>query len=50
MLTLANETGIARASLIRFARGNQRLRLDIADRLAEYFGLEATRRNRKPSD
>lgn len=40
MLTLATETGIQRASLIRFARGDQSLRLDIADRLAEYFGLE----------
>ena len=27
-------------SLIRFARGDQSLRLDIADRLAAYFGLE----------
>jgi len=40
MLTLATETGIQRASLIRFARGDQSLRLDIADRLAAYFGLE----------
>lgn len=40
MLTIATETGIERASLIRFARGDQSLRLDIADRLAEYFGLE----------
>ena len=40
MLTLATETGIQRGSLIRFARGDQSLRLDIADRLAAYFGLE----------
>ena len=40
MLTLATETGIERASLIRFARGDQSLRLDLADRPAEYFGLE----------
>jgi plasmid maintenance system antidote protein VapI len=40
MLTLATETGIERASLIRFARGDQSLRLDIADRLAVYFGFE----------
>jgi ribosome-binding protein aMBF1 (putative translation factor) len=39
MLTMANETGIQRASLIRFARGDQNLRLDLADRLAVYFGL-----------
>lgn len=40
MLTLATETGIERTSLLRFARGTQSLRLDIADRLAAYFGLE----------
>ena len=40
MLTLATETGIERASLIRFARGDQSLRLDIADRLAAHFRLE----------
>ena len=40
MLTIATEAGIERASLIRFARGDQSLRLDIADRLAVHFGLE----------
>ncbi len=40
LLRLAKETGIARASLIRFVRGETSLRLDIADRLADYFGLE----------
>jgi plasmid maintenance system antidote protein VapI len=40
LLRLANETGVARASLIRFVRGDTSIRLDIADRLAEYFGLE----------
>lgn len=45
MLTLATETGIQRASLIRFARGDQSLRLDIADRLAVYFGLELVAKN-----
>ena len=40
LLRLANETGIARASLIRFVRGDTSIRLDIADRLAVYFGLE----------
>ena len=43
-LTLANETGIARASLIRFIRHGQSLRLDIADKLADYFELELTKR------
>ena len=40
MLTIATETGIIRASLIRFARGDQSLRLDVADKLAAYFGLK----------
>jgi len=40
LLRLANETGIARASLIRFVRGDSSIRLDIADKLAVYFGLE----------
>ena len=40
MLTLATQSGVERVSLIRFARGDQSLRLDIADRLAAYFRLE----------
>jgi len=46
MLTIATETGIERTSLIRFARGDQSLRLDIADRLAEYFGFWLTRQRK----
>jgi plasmid maintenance system antidote protein VapI len=38
--TLERETGVARASIMRFVRGTQSLRLDMADRLAAYFGLE----------
>lgn len=34
------ETGIVRQSLMPFARGEQSLRLDKADKLAAYFGLE----------
>ena len=44
MLRLSNETGVVRASLLRFVRGDQSLRLDMADKLAEYFGLELTKR------
>jgi plasmid maintenance system antidote protein VapI len=40
LLRIANETGIQRASLSRFARGKNSLRLDVADKLAAYFGLE----------
>ncbi len=39
LLVVAKATGIARASLIRFRRGETSLRLDKADALAAYFGL-----------
>jgi hypothetical protein len=39
-LGLEQETGITRASIMRFVRGTQFLRLDLADRLAARFGLE----------
>ena len=37
---LERETGVTRASIMRFVRGTQFLRLDMADRLAVRFGLE----------
>jgi plasmid maintenance system antidote protein VapI len=43
LLTIANETQVQRASLSRFVRGKNSLRLDIADKLAAYFGLELTK-------
>jgi plasmid maintenance system antidote protein VapI len=45
-LALERETGVARASIMRFVRGSQSLHLGVADRLAAYFGLEL-RRKRK---
>lgn len=36
---LERETGVVRASMLRFMRGECYLRLDMADRLADYFGL-----------
>jgi plasmid maintenance system antidote protein VapI len=39
-IALERETGVARASIMRFVRGDQSLRLDMADRLARHFGLE----------
>lgn len=39
LLTLEQETGVKRASIARFIRGKNSLRLDIADKLAAYFGL-----------
>lgn len=39
------DTRVSRQSLMKFARGEQTLRLDQADKLARYFSLEL-----KPSD
>jgi len=44
---LERRTGVKRQSLMKFARGQQSLRLDMADRLASYFGLEVTKRKGK---
>jgi plasmid maintenance system antidote protein VapI len=37
---LSRDTGVARASIQRFVDGRQSIRLDMADRLAAFFGLE----------
>lgn len=54
LLTLEKETGVVRASIMRFVRGDQTLLLDKADALAAYFGLslvadpKATKPKRRP--
>ena len=40
MNAVAKATGLTRQSLSRFMRGERSLRLDLADKLATYFGLE----------
>ncbi|HKB05369.1 MAG TPA: helix-turn-helix transcriptional regulator [Gemmataceae bacterium] len=40
LLRIAGEAKVERASLSRFMAGKRSLRLNVADRLAEYFGLE----------
>ena len=40
LLVLERETGVKRASIMRFVRGETSLRLDKADQLAAFFGLE----------
>ena len=46
--SLERETGVTRASIMRFVRGSQSLRLDMADKLAAFFGMELrTGRGRK---
>ena len=42
--SLERATGVPRASIMRFVRGDQSLRLDKADRLAEHFGFELVKR------
>jgi plasmid maintenance system antidote protein VapI len=44
---LERETGVTRASIQRFVCGKQYLRLDMADRLAAFFGLELRPLKRK---
>jgi plasmid maintenance system antidote protein VapI len=44
---LSRETGVARASIQRFVDGRQSIRLDMADRLAAYFGLSCLGDKRK---
>lgn len=41
---LERETGVLRQTLMPFARGEASMRLDMADKLAEYFELELTAR------
>ena len=40
LLTIEQDTGVKRQSIMRFLRGERSLRLDIADKLAFYFKLE----------
>jgi len=40
-------TGVPHPSLIRFLRGELRLRLDMADKLAAHFGVEVRRPRRR---
>ena len=47
LLVLEQRTGVKRGSIMRFLRGDQSLRLDKADALATYFGLELTKRKRR---
>ena len=40
-------TGVKNPCLVRFLQGKQSLRLDLADKLAEYLGIESRRTRRK---
>jgi len=43
---IATDTGIGETSLMRFMRGETSLRLDRADVLAEYLGLELVKKRK----
>jgi hypothetical protein len=47
LIALERETGVQRMSIARFLSGATSLRLDKAERLAEYFGLELRPKRRK---
>lgn len=44
---VARAAGLTHVSLIKFLRGEQSLRLDLADKLAAHFGIECRRTRRK---
>lgn len=44
---VAKANGLRHSSLLRFMHGEQSLRLDLADRLADYFGIESRRVRRR---
>jgi plasmid maintenance system antidote protein VapI len=46
-LTLEQETGVHRASISRFMADERSLRLDVADKLAAYLGLEVKAKRAK---
>lgn len=46
-IAIERETGVQRACIMRFLRGERSLRLDVADKLAAYFDLELRGRKAK---
>jgi plasmid maintenance system antidote protein VapI len=49
LLRIEQATGVDRASLSRFVAEKRSLRLDMADKLAAYFGLKLTKTEVKPT-
>jgi plasmid maintenance system antidote protein VapI len=45
-IAIERATGVKRASIMRFLRGETSIRLDMADRLAAFFGLELRQRRK----
>jgi len=46
LMVIERETGVSRGSIMRFLRRRQFLRLDMADRLAQHFGLVLVKKDR----
>ena len=44
LLRIEQETGVKRATVMRFMRGDADIRLATADKLAAYFGLDVVKR------
>ena len=44
---IERKTGVKHQSIMKFIRGEQSLRLDLADRLAAYFGLKVVKKKRR---
>lgn len=42
LLTIEQETGVLRATVMRFMRGDADIRLATADKLAAYFGVDVS--------
>ncbi len=42
LLTIEQETGVLRATVMRFMRGDADIRLATADKLAAYFGVSVS--------
>lgn len=47
LYAICQATGLNEDSLSRFMRGQTSMRLDLADKLANYFGIECRRTRRK---
>ena len=45
-IELERQTGVMRDSISRFVRGQQSLRLDMADKLVAYFGIQIRRKGK----
>jgi plasmid maintenance system antidote protein VapI len=46
--SIQKATGLKRQVLAKFMRGEQSLRLDFADELAAHFGIEVTKKRKRP--